>query len=94
LRPNYDSSTEKMTEKEIDDHFGKDIQAVAEPINRKLNFDEENNSTLNRSNNEINMYVCLYLFRIIFELTENNIFVTIKKMVYKIICYTYKVIKI
>ncbi|KAH0952086.1 hypothetical protein HN011_008630 [Eciton burchellii] len=57
LRPNYDSSTEKMTEKEIDDHFGKDIQAVAEPINRKLNFDEENNSTLNRSNNEINMQI-------------------------------------
>jgi len=52
---------ERMIEKEIDDHSRKDIQAIAEPINRKLNFDEEN-STPNRSNNEINMYVCLYLF--------------------------------
>jgi len=94
LKPNYDSSTEKIIEKEIDHHSGKDIQAIAEPINRKLNFDEENNSTLNKSNNEINMYVCLYLFRIIFKLTENNIFVTIKKWFIKSYVVIYKIIKI
>lgn len=54
MKPN-NNPAEKAEEEETD-QFNMNAPSTPEPINRKLDFDEENSPASNKSSNEINMY--------------------------------------
>lgn len=59
MTSNDDSFAKKAEEGEVD-QFNKNTPSTSEPINRKLDFDEENSPGANKSSNEINMYVTIF----------------------------------